>query len=72
MKDCRNHLGRPSGKLTPRRKEILEYWRRYGPVSLSKLARDCHIFDKQTARRFLITFEEMGLLKPPRISSYKK
>lgn len=66
------HLGRPSGKLTKRRKEILEYWRQYGPVSLGKLARDCHIFDRSTARRFLITFEKMGILQPPRVNFLKK
>lgn len=66
------HLGRPSGKLTKRRKEILEYWRQYGPVSLGTLARDCHIFDKSTAKRFLTTFEKMGVLYPPRFIFLKK
>jgi DNA-binding MarR family transcriptional regulator len=59
--------GRPRGQLTPRRAQVLTYWRKHGPCSLGQVTRGCGIA-RHNVIRYLRALDEMGLLDPPKSS----
>lgn len=61
-----NNRGRPAGRMTPRRKAVLDcisaYQERGFHVSLSRIARDCGLTDYRNARRVVVDLRNMGAL----------
>lgn len=58
--------GRPAGRMTPRRKAVLDciasYRERGFNVSLSRIARDCGLTHYRNARRIVDDLKGMGAL----------
>lgn len=58
--------GRPKGQMTPRRSQVLdciEHYRARGVfVSLSRIARECELFDYRDARRIVTDLRQMGAI----------
>lgn len=55
--------GRPAGRLTMRRRQVLAYIAQRGrPVTLGELVRGCGFADRATAKRTLRDLQDMGVL----------
>ena len=54
--------GRPAGKLTIRRRQVLECWIERGPMTLGQIKRVCGFQDRTAARRVLNDLKKMGLI----------
>lgn len=66
MHETNMNRGRPAGRMTPRRKAVLDciatYRARGFHVSLSRIARDCGLYDYREARRITSDLRDLGRL----------
>ncbi len=69
MEHHQRRRGRPAGQMTARRRQILaaceDMTRRGEPISASRLARICGLYDYRDARRILRDLRQMGIGSPP-------
>lgn len=62
----RVHRGRPPGRLTIRRRQVLQFIeRRGGQFTLGEIVRCCGLHDRSAAKRILRDLRHLNLITPP-------